>query len=340
MTKVIFSNTSVPRSPIPGIVEQAKEIEDVGVDIFFVADESPSPPFRDIWGVLYSVAANTKKIQIGTSIIPVLARHPAHTAVQLSSLDEVAGGGRVILGIGPGGDWTLKPIGIDIKQTKPVGMMREATKIFRKLFKGEVVDTKEDGLKYYQLNNVKLDPRPQNDVKIYFGVRGPMMLGLAGKIADGIIIGEPQGFVADKMKIVKAGADKVGRTLTDFDYCNKIGLVIAKDGDKARTAAKRGVMNRFKGFWIPDMSSIGIFKEDIAKLKEAMKKDYNSAPKFVTDEMVKQYSIAGTVTEVMDQIEEGIKMGVKHYTVGVNWGPEKDYAKQVVKEKIIPSYRE
>jgi 5,10-methylenetetrahydromethanopterin reductase len=340
MVKITFSASSVPRQPISQIIQTAKEIEEVGGDVFFVADESPSPPFRDVWGVLYSVAMNTKRIKVGTSIIPILARHPAHTAVQLSSLDEVAGGGRVVLGIGPGGDWTLKPVGIDISKLKPVGAMREATYIFRKLFKGEEVDTEEDGLRFFKLNKFQLKPRPEGDVKIHFGVRGPMMLRLAGKIADGILIGEPFGFVPEKINLVKEGAAKVGRDLKGFSFCNRIGIVVGRDGDKARQVARRGVMNRFKGFWLPDMTSLGISNEDIQKLKKAMKEDFDTAPKHVTDAMVDQYSIAGTVEEVIDKLERLIKSGINHFGLGGAWGPDREWAKKAIKEKILPSYRE
>ena len=65
-----------------------------------------------------------------------------------------------------------------------------------------------------------------------------------------------------------------------------------------------------------------------------MKEDFDTAPKFVTDAMVDQYSIAGTVEEVIDKLESLIKTGINHFGLGGAWGPDREWAKNAIKEKI------
>ncbi|MHA2408053.1 MAG: LLM class flavin-dependent oxidoreductase, partial [Candidatus Ranarchaeia archaeon] len=336
MNDILFCGSILPTKLISDHVAFAQEVESVGGDLVFVADENPFPPYRDIWGVLHSIATNTNRIKLGTAIIPILARHPAHVAVQLSSLAEITGENRTVLGIGVGGDWTLSPIGIETKGTNYVGVMREATKIFRTLFSGRLIDTTRDRLRYFIMHNLHLAPYPKNPPKIYFGVRSPKLLQLTGQVADGLLNTIPIGLVPKTLGLIKKGAEKVGRDIKKIGFYNRLGIVVGKNSQKTIDCARKTMIHFFRRPYNPDFDSLDIPIEDVEGLQKAMKKDINSAFKHVTDSMVNQCSIYGTPDEVIEKIAAVHKIGINHFALTDVWGPDETYAKKMIKEKIIP----
>ena len=82
------------------------------------------------------LAAHTERIRLGTGVMQVAARTPAATAMQLGTLDALAGGGRVIGGLGVSGPqivegWYGQPWG------HPNAQLRDYVAILRKIFARE-----------------------------------------------------------------------------------------------------------------------------------------------------------------------------------------------------------
>ena len=57
----------------------------------------------DPWTALAAAGARTERLIVGTAVTPVPRRRPHVLANQLATLDELTGGGRVVLGAGLGG---------------------------------------------------------------------------------------------------------------------------------------------------------------------------------------------------------------------------------------------
>src|SRR4051812_49858430 len=76
-------------------LELVKEAESAGWDSVWAAEAYGS----DTATVLAWIAAQTKRIKIGSAIFQIPARSPAMTAMTAATLDHLSGG-RMILGIG------------------------------------------------------------------------------------------------------------------------------------------------------------------------------------------------------------------------------------------------
>ena len=87
------------QGPPEGAQEAIIEAEKMGYDSFWTAEAYGS----DAITPLAYIAAHTKKIRLGTGVIQLSARTPAMTAMQLGTVDALAGGGRVIGGLGVSG---------------------------------------------------------------------------------------------------------------------------------------------------------------------------------------------------------------------------------------------
>ncbi|MEM3506084.1 MAG: LLM class flavin-dependent oxidoreductase [Candidatus Bathyarchaeia archaeon] len=122
-------------------------------------------------------------MKLGTSICNPYTRHFAIIAVAILSLDEISNG-RAILGIGAGGSLTLFPLKIEMWY-KPIKTVKEAVKLIKSLFSGEIVNSDEEFLK---AKDIKLFNTQKHRIPVYLGARRPKMLKLIGELADGALL--------------------------------------------------------------------------------------------------------------------------------------------------------
>ena len=113
-------------------IERIRRLEALGYDSVWTAEAYGS----DAITPLAFIAAHTKKIRLGTGVIQVGARTPTMTAMQLGTLDALAGGGRVIGGLGLSGPqivegWYGTPWG------NPKERLRDYVTIMQKIFARE-----------------------------------------------------------------------------------------------------------------------------------------------------------------------------------------------------------
>src|SRR5690606_25903950 len=82
------------------------------------------------------IAAHTSRIKLGTAVVQLAARPPATLAMTAMTIDAMAGGGRMIIGVGLSGPqivegWYGQPWG------KPNARMRDYLTIVRKVLARE-----------------------------------------------------------------------------------------------------------------------------------------------------------------------------------------------------------
>src|SRR5262249_53209811 len=117
-----------------------------------------------------AIAARTKRIDIGTSVLLLPLHDPLRVAEDAATVD-VASGGRLQLGLAVGyrkGEFT----GFGVPGKERAARMDEALPILRRLFAGERVTTSG---KFYRYTDVELRPRPvQRAPRLWSGgVSGP-----------------------------------------------------------------------------------------------------------------------------------------------------------------------
>ena len=192
----------IPEVPIAHTVELGQEAERLGYKKCWAYDEGLAT--RDVYVTLAAIAQNTSRIELGTGITNPYTRHPAVTAASIASLDELSGG-RAFLGIGAGGSLTLDPLGIE--RRKPLTAVRETMETARALFEGKTVS--------YEGQTVKLVEAALSyaraDLEIWLAGRGPKMLTLGGKLADGVVLDFiHKETLQDHIDLVQSGAAKSG----------------------------------------------------------------------------------------------------------------------------------
>lgn len=155
------------------LIDAIRVLDDGGVDEVWVADEGVA---RDPFAVLAVAATRTSRIRLGVGITSPLLRHPGAAAASAMTIDELAGGGRFVLGWGVGGHESLGPFGLSVE--KPVRLLAEALRTARAVFDGS-----DDDRYHPPAHAAPARPIPQ-----YIGARGPRLNELASREADGVFL--------------------------------------------------------------------------------------------------------------------------------------------------------
>lgn len=335
----------IPVSPVEKLFKIAKVNEEAGFDSIWVPDHLlfiPPGIVPEAWSTLGALAGVTENAVLGTCVSDPHRSHPAVLAQKVATVDRISGG-RVILGIGAGEAMNLEPFGIEWR--KPVSKMIEAVTIMRKLWSGEVFNYEG---KFWRLKEAFLQINPiKGKVPVYFGANGPRTLRLTGEMADGwLSIPLSPRLFRERLKVIREGAEKAGRSLDDIDMGVYLYTSVT---EKAEEAYKR--IETIKSQVIPSPELLKEAGYDIELPKELQSISYFKAllnsewvQKFLTygelvpREAAIEFSIAGSVEDCINKIDEFIKAGVKHFLL-INVGPN---PRQVVKaygEEIIPYFK-
>ena len=113
-------------------VEKVQLAEQLGYDSVWTAEAYGS----DALSPLAYLAAKTERIKLGTGVIQLAGRTPANAAMTIATIDALAGGGRVICGIGVSGPqivegWYGQPWG------KPYYRIKDYVTIMKKILARE-----------------------------------------------------------------------------------------------------------------------------------------------------------------------------------------------------------
>jgi probable F420-dependent oxidoreductase len=174
--------------------------------------EHPDTTFLDPVVVLSGVAAVTSRIGIGTgTLIP--HRHPVAAALALSSLDALAGSGRLTVGIGLGSfGHEFDAVGMGTWDRREV--VKEQVGIFRRLWTGERVS--HHGT-FYDFNDVAISPVPRaRDIPIWYSGASRAAVRRAVEYGDGWLPGSlPRAEYRERRQRMAALAAQAGRNVPE-----------------------------------------------------------------------------------------------------------------------------
>jgi alkanesulfonate monooxygenase SsuD/methylene tetrahydromethanopterin reductase-like flavin-dependent oxidoreductase (luciferase family) len=171
---------------------------------------------RDALVTLGMMAGETRRLLLGTGVIPMRSRTPRLTAMAAATAHERSGG-RLILGIGTGGSGR-----------GALDALRATVSEVRTLLAGE---PDQDG------EQLSLDPG--SPLPIWVSALGPRAMRLAGEIADGVILNwcTPERIASARARIAE-GADAAGRDPADVAVSVYVRAWVGGDEGEAISALK------------------------------------------------------------------------------------------------------
>jgi len=341
---VRFGVGMAPAEPLKKVVSMAKLAEELGFEHFVHADQRFSGE-RDVFVALAADALNTATIKLGPCVSDPFSRIPAMLAAAVASLDELSGG-RALLALGAGGSGLAQ---MHVERRRVNAALRETVTMIRALFGGETVDF--DG-RLYKLTNAQLgfDVRP--DIPILIASRSPLNLELAGEVADGAVIATyvSKKQLAFAIERVRAGAKKAGRRLEDVRLISWVYTSISDDGRQAvenvRPFVTQALLNTSPEAYPVILEGFDeVLPSFLGKCRTMGRAGLEAAyqeRKYLTDEVIKRFSVAGTAEDCIDKIKEIISFGINDIWLRCFSAPhsEVEHEKVIVPfaEKVMPRF--
>jgi 5,10-methylenetetrahydromethanopterin reductase len=286
------------------IHERARRAEVLGYDGIFLGESHLNS--IDSFQTLASCAMITERLLLGIAVTNIVFRHPTVIAGAAASLNEISNG-RAIMGLGTG-DGPVYNQGLKAKNLKD---FEAGIRVIRQLVRGGRVSvpTGDIGLGY---TITRLAP-------IYVSAEGPKGLQLAGRCADGVILGT--GFDLEVFRWareqIRAGASAEGRNVNDIAVIAAGMLCVRDDGDEARRIVRNRIANRahhnfrFTLETVP-AAEIGAVQRFMAGFDVMKPMEERVDPDLVNDYLVRRFAIAGTPRECIARIQELSAAGVEH----------------------------
>ncbi|MHB1654088.1 MAG: LLM class flavin-dependent oxidoreductase [Desulfitobacteriaceae bacterium] len=266
------------------------------------------------YGGAFSTAATcvaaTSKIQLGIGVINPFTRHPVLTAMEVAALD-IAAQGRIVLGMGTSNVvWMEKKMGIPFRT--PLKVLRESVEIINSLLKQENVNYQGQ---IFTVADVHLEFTPyRSDLPVYFGVKGPQALRMAGELGDGILLSimSSEAYIYYAVEQIKNGRKKVGRDMSGFEVAAYLVVSVDEDRQKARERVKP-MIAKYLGLHgdHPILTTTGMPMEEIQAFRDAFLAGKN-ALHLVKEEHVDTFAVAGTSDECRQKLIRLKEAGVTH----------------------------
>jgi F420-dependent oxidoreductase-like protein len=208
-----------PRDTLATATDLAHRAETLGYDSVWLTHGVG----RDGFLVLSAYAHATKRIALGTGVIPIYPRHPVAMAQEASTLMELSNG-RLRLGIGLSHRPAMADaFGLDMGE--PLVVMREYVAVLQQALHGRAAF---EG-RYYRVRWTGAFRAPAPPV-LLAGL-APPMLELAGEVSDGVVLWlAGPAYVRDvAVPALARGRARAGRALEGFEIVAAVPLAVTQD---------------------------------------------------------------------------------------------------------------
>ena len=313
-------------------IERIKLAEHLGYDSVWTAEAYGSDAITPLaW-----IAAKTERIRLGTGIMQLAGRAPAMCAMQAQTVDALAGGGRVIAGLGVSGPqivegWYGEPWG------KPYWRLRDYIQIMRK------VNLREDPVTHdgreYQLpftgegalgigKPLMSIMHTNRELPIWMGSGREATVKLTTELCDGWL---PMHFVPGRMDHYRPWVEEGfrragnGKSWKDFEIQAGGRVIITDDVKAALAESKPGIALYVGGMGHKDLNfhNEHMVQRGYPDVAERVQELYLAGRKqeaiaAIPDEYVDDAGLYGSVDRIEQRWGAWADSGITGFTVNTH----------------------
>jgi len=326
-----FGFTLKPDLAVDRIVSLTRQAEKCGFEYGWIFDSHIL--WKDPYPLLTLMAANTRRLRLGTCVTNPAVRDLTVTASLLATLNLVSGG-RMQLGIGRG-DSSRRVLGK--KPTTPAELERAVATI-RKLTAAQEID--------YEGQPTRLT-WATGSPSVWIAGYGPKVLNLAGRIADGIILqfADPD-LIAWCLGFARQGAEQAGRDFRKIEVMSAAPVWVSDDLSLARDRVRWfpalvsnhvvDLVNRYRPEDLPEALTSYVRNRGGYDYQHHCEVGSDNAS-FVSDDVTGRFCIIGPAAAHRRKLEKLASVGVTQFNIYLMCGDEEQTLEMYEKE-ILPSF--
>jgi probable F420-dependent oxidoreductase len=304
--------TVLPDPPWQRLVELIGLAEEHGFESGWTYD-SPIL-WQEPYPLLTLMVQRTSRMRLGLCVTNPVTREPAVTASAYATLQDISGG-RMLMGMGRG-DSAVRVMG---RKPTPIKLFEERLTMIKAFTNGRPVDWEGTEIQLKWATDLP-------EVPLYVAAYGPRALGVAGRVADGVIIqlADPE-IIQWTMATARAAAEEAGRDPAALKCLVCAPSKVSDDLARARDEVR----------WFPAM--VGNHVADIIRvhgegggvpraltdyIRERDKYDYREHSRvgaahgsFVTDEICDRFTVIGSSAQVIEKLRLLESIGVDEWIV-------------------------
>jgi probable F420-dependent oxidoreductase len=288
--------------PVQAVLDLGVLAERGGYDSVWL----PEGRGREAFAQLGALAAVTRRIRLGTGILPVFSRPPALTAMALTTLDDLSGG-RALFGIGAG-HAAITTRGYDRPFARPVRAIQEYVEILRLVMAGGAVHYAGE---IFRVEEFTLESTPVRQVPVFIAALRGRMLRLAGTIGDGVLLNwmpaEHAGRCAEAVRTAARGA---GRREGAVAVACFVRTCVTDSVEDARHILKRLIATYAALDAYARMFAEGGFAGEVAAIRSAWTGGVDAAARAVGERMTDALGLIGTAAQCRAGLERFSAAGI------------------------------
>jgi probable F420-dependent oxidoreductase len=235
-----------------------RRIEALGFDSVWTGDHvSFHNPMYESLTLLATYVPITSRLRLGTAVYLLALRPPAIAAKITSTLD-VLSGGRLIFGVGVGGENPKEFEVSSVPHGERGARVSEAIDVVRTLWRDTPASFKG---RFTQFSGVSLDPKPIQapGPPIWIGGRSEAALARAGRQGDGWVsyVVQPERY-AQSLDKIRSAAAAAGRQLDGFAAAHLAFVTVGRDYESAKAVWAEALTKRYAQDFGPLARKYGI----------------------------------------------------------------------------------
>ena len=285
----------------------ARRCEELGFDSLWTGDHvSFHTPIYESLTLLGAYAGVTRRIKLGSGVYLLALRQPTVVAKITSTLDVLCGG-RLIFGVGVGGENPKEFEACGIPHRERGARVTEAIDAVRTLWRNTPASFKG---RFTQFEAVSIDPKPvqKGGPPIWVGGRSDAALARAGRQGDGWIsyVVQPERYAQSLTKIRQA-AEQAGRPSGGFVAAHLTFITVGRDHESAERTWVRILSRRYAQDFGP---------------------------------LARKYGVLGTPEQCIEQIERFARAGCHYFVMNPICDAADERAQlEAIASDIVPRLR-
>jgi probable F420-dependent oxidoreductase len=285
----------------------ARRVEDLGYDSLWTGDHIAfHNPLYESLTLLATYAAITRRVKLGTAVYLLALRHPTVAAKITSTLD-VLSGGRLIFGVGVGGENPKEFEACGVPHNERGARVTEGIEVVRTLWRDAPAGFKG---RFTQFEGVSIDPKPvqKPTPPIWVGGRSDAALRRAGRQGDGWVsyVVQPARY-AQSLEKIRATAAQAGRSLDGFTAAHLVFITVGRDYERAEKT------------WVERLSRR--YNQDFSPL-------------------ARKYGVIGTPAQCAEQLQRFAEAGCAYFLMNPICGLDEEREQlEVIAAEILPRFR-